>query len=149
MKKVLSLALALALLWACLPVISASAPSGPSSWEAVEAVEARAAAGLSEQNAAARTAAYAGAAKEMILTVQRAWDYVPGTLERHGDFFFWQTTDGRANGWSPSLRAEIQAGDAGGSVSTLGTQTPSPAADPANTAADRSVGVFIPYSDSY
>ena len=149
MKKALSLLLALAMLWACLPVSSASVPSTLSSWAAVDAIEVRATEGLSEQNAAARAAVYAGAVEEMVFAVQNAADYVPGTMERHGDFFFWRTADGRANGYSPSLRAEIQAGAGERPVSTLGTQVPSPSADPANTADDRSVGVFIPYSDSY
>ena len=149
MKRFFSLLLALAMLRACLPAAAASAPLKPSSWEAVEAIEARAAAGIASQSRAARAAAYAGSADAMVRAVQAAGDYVPGSLERHGDFFFWQTTDGRANGWSPSLRAEIQAGAGNRPGSTPGTQIPSPAADPANTSDNRNVGVFVPYSDSY
>jgi hypothetical protein len=148
-KKLLSLFLVLALLCGVLPGAVAAAPGGTSSWGAIEALEARAAAGLAEQNETGRAAAYAGSVDEMIAAVRAAGDFVPGTLERHGDFFFWQTTDGRANGYSPSLRARIQAGAAGEPISPMATQLPSPAADPANTADNRNVGVFIAYSDSY
>ena len=154
MKKLLALLLAAALLWGVLPGAGA-AGSGETSWAALEALEARAAAGLAEQNAAGRAAAYAGSVDEMVLAVQQAGDYVPGSLERHGDFFFWRTADGRANGYSPSLRARIQTGTPGELASIeapalpQGTQLPAPAADPANTADNRSVGVFIAYSDSY
>lgn len=141
--------LALAMLRACLPAASASVCLRPSSWEAIEALEARALERCASADTEARSAAYAGSVDAMVRAVQAAGDCIPGSLERHGDFFFWRTTDGRANGYSPSLRAEIQTGAAEQPVATLGTQAPSPSSDPANTADNRNVGVFIPYSDSY
>ncbi len=149
MKRFISLLLVLAMLWACRPAAAASISLRPSSWEAIEALEARALERCASADTEARSAAYAGSVDAMVRAVQAAGDYVPGSMERHGDFFFWQTTDGRANGYSPSLRAEIQTGAAERPVSTLGTQAPFPSADPANTADNRNVGVFIPYSDSY
>lgn len=148
MKRLLALLLILTLLCACLPA-AAAAPGGTSSWETIEALEAQAGEGISPQNREARTAAYAGAVDAMIRAVEAAGDCVPGSLERHGDFFFWRTTDGRANGYSPSLRARIQAGAAREPAPAAGVQLPALPADPANTADDRSVGVFISYSDSY
>ena len=91
------------------PVYALRGPEdqGPDSWAAIERIERQAGAETDLQSLAAREAAYAGSVDRMIWAVEAAPDYVDGSLIRHGDFFFWETADGRVNGYSPSLRAEI------------------------------------------
>ena len=149
MKRLLSLTLALLLICSCLPRTEASAPKRPSSWEAIQEIETRAEDGIEVQNEETRAAVYTASVDRMISAVQAAGDYVPGSLTRHGDFFFWETADGRVNGYSPSLRAGIRTGAAQRNASAAETQDLIPTKDPANTSDNRNVAVFIPYSDSY
>ncbi len=103
MKRWISLMLSSLLLWATLP--AAAARSAPEAWTAIRAIEDRAEALCSPQGETERRGAYAREVDQMILAVQAAPDYLPGSLERHGDFFFWESRDGRANGYSHSLRS--------------------------------------------
>ena len=122
----------------------------PDSWAAIEQIEKQAVAEAGMQSLEACEAAYAGSVDRMIRAVEAAPDYVTGSLIRHGDFFFWETADGRVNGYSPSLRAEI---------SLQSRSEPADAAAPTDRAADgqaepnvpdaRDVGVMVPYSGSY
>ena len=137
----------------------------PGSWEAIEQIEKQAGADTGMQSLEAREAAYAGSVTQMIRAVEAAPDYVAGSLIRHGDFFFWETTDGGVNGYSPSLRAEIHhRGDSAPASAEAAAFRQSetdlrcgtePAAGEAsgqsepNIPSTRDVGVMVPYSGSY
>ncbi len=153
MKRAISVLLAALLSVSLLsPVYALRGPAdqGPDSWAAIERIERQAGAEADLQSLAAREAAYAGSVDRMIRAVEAAPDYMDGSLIRHGDFFFWETADGRVNGYSPSLRAEI---------SLQSRSEPADAAAPTDGAADgqaepnvpdaRDVGVMVPYSGSY
>ena len=169
MKRLISLALAILL---CVSLAAPSAAAQASSvrqcaWAAIEAIERRSAAGVDILDLGQRTAAYENAVDEMIRAVCAAPDYVPGSLDRHGDFFFWETTDGRANGYSPSLRARIYLSasspaddlsgtrehlsyDQVGAFSAAQNATAAPTSDPELiTAGNRDVAVVLPYSESW
>ena len=137
-----------------------------SSWAAIEEIEKSAEAGIDAQDLGQRTSAYENAVDQMIQAVCASPDYVPGSLDRHGDFFFWETKDGRANGYAPSLRARIalaasvSSGDLYGMIGDLPySQTGFPAPQNAIsvptsdfeliTAENRDVAVVIPYSESW
>ncbi len=153
MKRAISVLLAALLSVSLLsPVYALRGPAdqGPDSWTAIERIERQAGAEADLQSLAAREAAYAESVDRMIRAVEAAPDYMDGSLIRHGDFFFWETADGRVNGYSPSLRAEI---------SLQSRSEPADAAAPTDGAADgqaepnvpdaRDVGVMVPYSGSY
>ena len=56
----------------------------------------------SESNYAAMT--------DGVIAIVENWDgYVPGSIERHGDFFFWDGVDGTCYGYSPRLRANLRS----------------------------------------
>ena len=168
MKRLISLALSI-LLWVSLAAPCAAARAGSvrqCAWAAIEAIERNAAADVDVQALSARTAAYENAVDEMIRAVCAAPDYVPDSLDRHGDFFFWETTDGRANGYSPSLRARFclaasnRVDDLSGTCVKLPEQTAAcsiaqdavavPTSDPdLITAENRDVAVVLPYSESW
>lgn len=149
------------------PVYARGEPAAqrPDSWAAIEQIEKQAGADAGVQCLEAQEAAYAGSVDRMIRAVQAAPDYAAGSLIRHGDFFFWETTDGRVNGYSPSLRAEInlRSGIAPASAEASDFQQPEidlcrgadPAAGDANEQTEpnlpdtRDVGVLVPYSGSY
>ena len=59
---------------------------------------------------ARRSLAYAGASEAIAAAVEQSGDYTPGSLERHGDFLFWQDGAGEPYGYSPGLRTRIRAG---------------------------------------
>ena len=45
-----------------------------------------------------------------VIGIVENWDgYVPGSIERHGDFFFWDGVDGTGYGYSPRLRANLRS----------------------------------------
>ena len=144
----ISLLLALVLTAELATPVAAAASRPGSSWAALAQLETQIEARLAAENEPLceerLAAAYGQVIARMIRAVQSAPDYVPGSLDRHGDFFFWETADGRANGYSPSLRAELRQGrEAEPVLSAL------PGAEDGNTAGSRDVGVFVPYSGSY
>ena len=152
--RIIALLLA-GLLGLCSPA-SAAAGRAPKSWEAIRRIEAGIEAANAPQSQEARAAAYAGAVEQMLRAVEAAPDYVPGSLDRHGDFFFWETADGRANGYSPSLRSELRTrGEAPLPAQTRGespapeTEAPRTRTAEDNVGGSRDVGVFVPYSGSY
>ena len=168
MKRWVSILLAGLLAFSFLsPVYALREPTAqsPDSWEAIEQIEKQAGTGTSMQSLEAREAAYAGCVDRMIRAVEDAPDYAAGSLIRHGDFFFWETVDSRVNGYSPSLRAEIQlrssddttaaeAADfrlsesklSGGAVQSVGGAY---GLTGPNIPDNRDVGVMVPYSGSY
>jgi hypothetical protein len=113
MKKWLALFLTLALTLSMIPNVFALHGSHEAErdvWDVISAIEDRADAEANAANAEDRIAAYNAKIEEIIDAVTSSSTYVPGTLERHGNFFFWVDTDGNPNGYSPSLRARQRAG---------------------------------------
>ena len=101
MKRWISILLAALLSVSLLsPVYALREPKGQraDSWAAIVQIEKQAGAEAGMQSLAARQAAYAGNVDRMIRAVEVAPDYVTGSLIRHGDFFYWETADGRVNG---------------------------------------------------
>ena len=137
MKRWICLFLSLLLTLTALPGVEAAPAERSDSWTALETIEDRAAARSAARSAEALAAVYADRTEEMVLAVRAAADYVPGSLERHGDFFFWETRDGRANGYSPSLRAELRAERQQTAAESAGIPAPLPVSDPANIPGNR------------
>ena len=149
------LALLLAVVLAACLLAPAAAAGGQvsvagNSWEAIRQIEAAAEAQFRPTDLAGRTAAFTQNVEQMIRAVQAAPDYVPGSLDRHGEFFFWQTTDGRVNGYSPCLRSQLKdsAAQTPRAVS-LPAPEEAPLQSSGSTPENRNVSVFISYSNSY
>ena len=113
MKKWISFLLAIAMLVSLFPtVFAAPADETPERdiWEVISEIEDSADAAAHVTGIEDRTAAYSAKVDEIIDAVTSSSSYVPGTLERHGNFFFWVDADGNPNGYSPSLRARQRSG---------------------------------------
>ena len=97
------------LLAGLLPGVMAAAPEEADLWEQICAVEEAelAQAGYGETRAAQRPTAadFAAISPKVESLVRASADCRPGSIERHGDFFFWESADGTPNGYSPRLRA--------------------------------------------
>ncbi len=102
---------------------------------------------LNKRRTAEATAADYAAMTDGVADVVKDWaGYVEGSMERHGDFLFWDGTDGLGYGYSPRLREKLRSGNATGVApeSVGGVETVSYAkrgGSPAST----SVAVFGPY----
>ena len=119
MKKIIALILALILTLSVSPLAFASSQGGAQQrdiWDMISDIEQNAARKTRANNVESLTDAYRNAVDEMIEAVEASSDYVPGTLERHGNFFFWVDTKGDPNGYSPSYRAKRQIGAIPGAV---------------------------------
>ena len=114
MKKWIALLLTLAMLLSLVPTVFAAAPKAEEPprdiWEIISEIEDSADQKAHTASLAGRTAAYSAKVDEIIDAVTSSSSYVPGTLERHGNFFFWVDADGNPNGYSPSLRARLRSG---------------------------------------
>ncbi len=111
MKRFLALLLCAILLLTALPVSALAAKAEPADlWEQITAIENRAAARRGADTVESRTALYSGLVDQIVEVVENSEFYVPGTLERHGNFFFWVDTNGDPNGYSPNLRAKLSLG---------------------------------------
>ena len=109
-KRFLSLVLAALLLISALPAVSAQNADLEQAdiWDQITQLEDAA---LSKRYGTMSTASeqdFVSLSKAVEQLVLASSDYQPGTLERHGDFFFWQSRDGEPNGYSPRLRARIR-----------------------------------------
>ncbi len=118
LKKLISLLLAAVMLLGMFPTAGASEPEeakeltteqSDEMWAEIEAFEEKT---LEKRgiNEAPTAATYAAMTDEVIELVTSSSSYKKGTLEQHGDFFFWETEDGMPNAYSPSLRARMHEG---------------------------------------
>ena len=123
MKRWIWLLLALVLATGSLFSVPRVSAAGGKSWDRLLAIESRADETAAAQTVEGRAALYASRGEQMIQAVCAASDYEPGSLERHGDFFFWRTTDGRANGYAPSFRARIRDKNAEGEILDVPTRS--------------------------
>ena len=129
MKKWFAIILACILTFSSLPMGSAARQEPEQArdiWDIIAEIEDSAVPEGCEISVAERTASYNASVDEIIEAVMASPDYVPGSLERHGNFFFWLDTEGDPNGYSPSLRARQRSSEI-------------PGADPEDYAAIESV----------
>ncbi len=112
MKRFLALLLTLVMLLSLMPTAIAAAPAEKERdiWDVISEIEANAARRNKANTAETLEATYNNAVDEIIDAVTSSSSYVPGTLERHGNFFFWVDKNGDPNGYSPSYRAKREAG---------------------------------------
>ena len=107
MKRLFALLLALVMVLSCLPA-GVFAAHEADIWETIEQIEdglmprGRT---LTQEQTCQRLR---DGVDQIIQAVERSSTCVPGSIERHGDFFFWEMTDGTACGYSPSLRAKAR-----------------------------------------
>ena len=88
---------------------SASADAEPDIWVQIERYETDR---LAEQgiNAADATETDFAAMTDGVQALVEAWSgFVPGSIVRHGDFFFWDCLDGTGCGYSPRLRQKLRS----------------------------------------
>ena len=111
MKKWIAMLLALILILSVLPPVSAAEDQTPETediWTVITRIEDLAAGCAKADSAQSRSAAYAACTDLIISAVENSENFVPGSIVRHGDFFYWDETDGTACGYSPRLRAQIR-----------------------------------------
>ncbi len=110
-KRLFALLLALMLIVSAIPFVGAVSKEPEDIWEAISALEDTELARRKAGSANAQTpsaADFAAMSDEVEALVRSSADYKPGTISRHGDFFFWESLDGTPNGYSPRLRAKIR-----------------------------------------
>ena len=111
MKRLFALLLCAILLLTMFPVSALAAKAEPADiWEQIAAIEDRAAATRGASTLESRAAAYSAIVDQIIAAVEKSENFVPGSILRHGDFFYWEESDGTACGYSPRLRAQIREG---------------------------------------
>ena len=107
MKRLLVLLLALSMLLSALPAAAAEKEiNSDEIWETITEIENQKI--RPKRGTAATAEDYAAIVDDVIAAVEASDSYQEGTIERHGDFFFWETIDGEPNGYSPRLRAQIR-----------------------------------------
>ena len=111
MKRFLALLLCTVLLLTMFPVSALAAKAEPADlWEQITALEDQTTAVRGANTLETRAAAYSGIVDQIIALVESSANFVPGSIVRHGDFFYWDEADGTACGYSPRLRAQIREG---------------------------------------
>ena len=107
MKRLLVLLLALSMLLSALPAAAAEKEiNSDEIWETITEIENQKI--RPKRGTAATAEDYAAIVDDVIAAVEASDSYQEGTIERHGDFFFWETMDGEPNGYSPRLRTQIR-----------------------------------------
>lgn len=147
MKKIIALLLSVILLISVFPsALAAETNQEPDDiWADISEAENRAINGMRATIEAVESA-YSKNIDKIIAAVEASDAYVPGTIIRHGDFFYFTTKDGTVNGYSPRLRARVRTAVCTGAdpEAVSGIETTSFAArggSPGST----DVAVFQPY----
>ena len=147
MKKWIALLLVVVLTMSLFPTVTAAEKKADSSdiWAEIARIEDSVINAETVQTEAA-AAAYAANVDEIIAAVEASDAYVPGSIIRHGDFFYFTTTDGQVNGYSPRLRAAIRSAKATGAdpEAVSGVETTS-FATRGGWPDSKDVAVFQPY----
>ena len=112
MKRFLAFLLTLIMILSLLPTAFAAAPEKKNAdvWEQITVLEDQTTATRGTVSLESRAAAYSSIVDQIIDIVEDSENYVPGSIIRHGDFFYWDEVDGTACGYSPRLRAQIREG---------------------------------------
>ncbi|MGM9563593.1 MAG: S-layer homology domain-containing protein [Faecousia sp.] len=76
-------------------------------WQTIEAIEETEI--VAKRGKAADADSYASIVNDVIAAVEASDTFVEGSINRNGDFFTWETTEGIVCGYSPRLRAKIRA----------------------------------------
>ena len=109
MKRFLALLLCLIMMLTMFPVSALAVDAEPEDvWAQITALEDRAAARRGADTVESRAAVYSGLVDQIIAIVEDSEGFVPGSIIRHGDFFYWDEADGTACGYSPRLRAQMR-----------------------------------------
>ena len=147
MKKWIALLLAVLLTTSLFPTVTAAKAEADSSdiWAEIARIEDGAINARTVQTEAA-AAAYAANVDKIIAAVEASDACVPGSIIRHGDFFYFTTTDGQVNGYSPRLRAKIRGVKATGAdpEAVSGVETTS-FGTRGGWPSSKNVAVFQPY----
>ena len=147
MKKWIALLLAVLLTTSLFPTVTAAKAEADSSdiWAEIARIEDGAINARTVQTEAA-AAAYAANVDKIIAAVEASDACVPGSIIRHGDFFYFTTTDGQVNGYSPRLRASIRGAKATGAdpEAVSGVETTS-FGTRGGWPSSKNVAVFQPY----
>lgn len=116
MKRWIAFLLTLVMILTLLPSAMAATPETPEAdvWQEITLLEDQISAFRRVRSQEARQAAFCEIVDQLIELVKASDSYVPGSLERHGDFFFWVDKNGDPNGYSPSLRAKLRTGEVKG-----------------------------------
>ena len=144
MKRLLVLLLVLSMLLSVLPAAAAEKEiNSDEIWETISEIEDQKI--RPKRGTAATAEDYAAIVDDVIEAVEASDSYREGTIERHGDFFFWETLDGEPNGYSPRLRARIRSSAVTdeNAETVSGMESVSYAAR--NSANGTNVAVFQPY----
>ena len=116
MKRLIALILCVLLLVSVLPISGAAEGKTKDVWTKISELEEQMAAFRRANTLETRISAYQEASYAIQEIVENDPSFVPGSIERHGAFFFWLDTNGDPNGYSPSYRAKRQIGAIPGAV---------------------------------
>ncbi|MBQ6430709.1 MAG: S-layer homology domain-containing protein [Oscillospiraceae bacterium] len=109
-KRFLALILTLLMVVSMLPAVHAAENADEDIWAQISAFEDDALAKRSMGAKAVPTAAdFAALSEDVERLVVRSGDCMPGSVIRHGSFFYWTSADGEVCGYSPRLRAKMHA----------------------------------------
>lgn len=111
MKKLLALLLCTLMLLSLLPIsVFAVDHEETDLWQQITELEDQASSFRRAYDTEARAKVYGELSDNVVELVEASKNFVPGSIVRHGDFFYWDEKDGTACGYSPRLRAAIREG---------------------------------------
>ena len=110
-KRLLALLLALLLVVTLLPADSAGAAGIDTDdiWAQITALEDDALARRARADGEPTAADFAALSEDVERLVVNSGDFTPGSIIRHGSFFYWTSASGEVCGYSPALRAKMRA----------------------------------------
>ena len=111
-KRIIALFLTLLMVVSMLPAVHAEAGGATDGdvWAQISAFEDAALAKRGARAEGALTAAdFAAISEDVERLVVHSGDCVPGSVIRHGGFFYWTALDGEVCGYSPALRAKMRS----------------------------------------
>ena len=148
MKRWIALFLTVFLMLSVVPIAAADekkAAEPEDLWETIARIEASAAP-AAEKSVNSLSKAYAGCMDQIIAAIEASDSYKPGTLFENNGFYFWETKDGVANGYSPEMRAKLQSGRIeGANEKALSRIETVSYADKGGSPANVNVAVMAPY----
>lgn len=123
-----------------------SADTEPDIWVQIERYENECLTAQGIRSADATETNFAAMTDGVIAIVENWSGYVPDTIVRHGDFFYWDGFDGTGYGWSPRLRTKLRSEALTGAepASVSGVETVSYKSKGGNPQSS-DVAVFGPY----
>ena len=115
-------------------------------WQNIETIEDTKV--IAKRGTSADASSYAAIIDDVIATVEASDTYVEGSINRNGDFFTWETTEGVVCGYSPRLRAQVRAtGNADADVAATGGIETTSYATKGGSAGSLNVSLIGPYYD--